>query len=168
MQKKHFIIIILSVIIAVFVILLFLYNSTDLNTTLSQNYIKGYLRKDTVITIGKNNLSVEFAKTPQEISKGLSGKNILAENEGMLFIFPVKIYPEFWMIDMNFDLDIIWISDNKIVYIHESVPAPSPGQNPKELPLYRPTEPVNYVLEVNAGYAKKNNVNVGDNVIINL
>ena len=81
----------------------------------------------------------------------------------MLFDFKQSTQPSFWMKDMNFSLDLIWISQNKIAGVTENVPAPS-NKNQK-LPLYSPPSPIDQVLEVNAGWAKKNNIAVGDEVI---
>ena len=107
---------------------------------------------------------VTVAKTASEKSKGLSGREDLAENHGMIFIFTPKTYPAFWMKDMNFALDIIWISDDTIVHIDENVPPPGKDQKDNELPLYRPPEAVNYVLEVNAGFSQNNGIKVGDKI----
>ena len=87
----------------------------------------------------------------------------MADDQGMLFDFgPTPASTPFWMKDMNFNLDFVWIAGNKVVGITPNAPAPlSPTEN---LPLYYPPEPVNQVLEVNAGWAKKNNVSVGDGV----
>ena len=104
---------------------------------------------------------LEIAKTPAEQEKGLSGRDALAEDEGMLFVFEVKGKPAFWMKDMKFPLDLIWLDNDKVVDISKNVPVPA-GENP--LPLYRPVSDINYVLEVNAGFAAKNNLQLGDKI----
>ena len=85
----------------------------------------------------------------------------------MLFIFDQKYQPSFWMFDMNFPLDIIWISDDVIVDIDRNVPIPKPNTLDYQLPLYTPEKPINYVLEVNAGFCEKNSIEVGDSVEFN-
>lgn len=107
-------------------------------------------------------IEVDIADNKQERSQGLSGRDSLAENEGMLFVFERHTTPTFWMKDMNFPIDIIWISDERIVQIDESVPNPEPGTSLSKLPLYAPSQPVNYVLEVNAGFSEDNGIGVGD------
>lgn len=134
--------------------------------TYPQNYDKGVstLKHESKVKIGLKEVDLEIVDTPQEKAKGLSGKPSISGDEGMLFIFNNKSYPSFWMKDMNFAIDIIWISDDTIVQIDENVPHPSYDQNDKELPLYRPPIAINYVLEVSAGFSKNNGIKVGDRI----
>jgi hypothetical protein len=112
--------------------------------------------------IGEVIIPVEIRRTPAELSAGLSGRLGLPPNQGMLFIFKRKDYHSFWMPDMNFPIDIIWITGGKIVGIHDNV---SNDFDPKNPVYYHPPQPVEYVLEVNAGFMEKNNLTVGDVVI---
>ena len=82
----------------------------------------------------------------------------------MLFVFEKKFIPVFWMKDMNFDLDFIWIRDNTIVDITERVPAPQPNITDTELLRYSPTSNVDQVLEVNSGWIQSHNIKVGDKI----
>ena len=95
-----------------------------------------------------------------------AGRKSMADNQGMLFEFSPPSQPAFWMKQMNFNLDFIWIKNNKIIFITENVPAPVRinSQLRIHLPLYYPPSTVDEVLEVNAGWAKKNNIAVGDEV----
>jgi len=71
--------------------------------------------------------TIDVAIVDDEISRreGLSVKDSLEENEGMLFVFEEKnIKPSFWMKDMKFAIDIIWIDNEKIVQINENVQPP--------------------------------------------
>lgn len=118
------------------------------------------------ITVGNTKVTVEIAKTGEERQKGLSGRTTLDANSGMLFVFAQKkAFPSFWMKDMLFPLDIIWIADGKITKIDKNVPIPSPAANQlSTLALYNPDKPIDYVLEVNAGFSDKNKLQVGDSV----
>lgn len=116
------------------------------------------------IKINDTEIFVEIAKTIEEKAKGLSERTNLPENQGMIFIFPYKTYPSFWMIDMKIPLDIIWISDNTIIQIDENIQPPESSTKNEELPLYKPSGAINYVLEVNAGFSQKMGIAVGDNV----
>lgn len=116
------------------------------------------------INIGGIEVKVDVAKTPKEKAKGLSGKSGLDENEGMLFVFEEDTYNSFWMKDMNFAIDIIWINDSKVTYISRSVPPPEPGTPDNELKLYSPSGPYDTVLEVNAGFSDRHNINIGDEI----
>lgn len=112
-----------------------------------------------LVTIGGKTIKVEMAQTLVERERGLSGKTILPEGTGMLFIFEKPDYYGFWMKDMNFPIDIIWIGrDYKIVDVSADV---SPSTFPK---TFSPKEPVQYILEVNSGWAEQNKVAVGDSI----
>ena len=120
------------------------------------------------LQVGSQILNVEIANTQAEQEQGLSGRSSMQANQGMLFDFgnSVSTTPAFWMKDMNFNLDFIWINKNKIVGITPNVPRPvnCKSADANCLPLYYPPSPANQVLEVNAGWAEKNNINVGDNI----
>jgi uncharacterized protein len=113
------------------------------------------------IKIGDRELTVRIADNEVTRQRGLSGVTNLAPDEGMLFIFKNKDNHRFWMKDMFIPLDIIWINDNKVTQIHEEVPPPAFGTPDVRLPLYIPNDKINYVLEVNAGFSKSNNIAAG-------
>jgi len=113
------------------------------------------------LSIEGNVFTYELAITPQEHEHGLSGRDPLPQNHGMLFVFDHKEQVSFWMKEMKFSLDMIWIDDNKIVDISKNVPAPIEGQR---LPIYSPKKPVNRVFKVNAGTADKLGLKEGDTV----
>lgn len=107
-------------------------------------------------------ISVTVASTTAAITKGLSGSVSLDQDSGMLFIFNTPERYRFWMPDMNYSLDMIWIgSDMKIVDISRNVPPLLDKSNPI---YYRPDVPAQYVLEVNAGWAERNQVVIGNTV----
>jgi len=117
------------------------------------------------LDINNNKVCIEIVDTPEKMSKGLSERNYLEENQGMLFVFGSKSIPRFWMKDMKFPIDIVWIDDNEIADISKNVPAPDENTPLNQLPHYSPSKPVNYVLEVNAGFADKHNVEIDNKVI---
>lgn len=117
------------------------------------------------IIVGKALINVEIADTNEKRMQGLSTKSSLADKEGMLFIFEDKdISPFFWMKDMSFPIDIIWINDAKIVQVDKNIPAPGVQTPDSELTLYKPAQPIDYVLEVSAGFSEENDIKVGDMV----
>ena len=67
------------------------------------------------ITVNDQILIADISATHEQRTKGLSVKDALAENEAMLFVFDVEAEHRFWMKDMKFPIDIIWISSDKIV-----------------------------------------------------
>jgi len=109
------------------------------------------------ISIGGNTLRVTVVSTEASRERGLSGRTGLQTDEGMLFAFPTDGTYGFWMKDMLFPIDMIWISaDKHIVYMAENV---APGTYPKS---FVPTQPARYVLEVPAGYAHGHSIKVGE------
>ena len=116
------------------------------------------------ILVGGQKLSVEIAVTPEELAKGLGGRESLGENQGMLFIFAKPSVYSFWMKDMKISLDFIWILNDKIIDITENVPPPKNSLAP--LPIYQPKEAADKVLEVNAGWVASHGIKTGDEVQI--
>ncbi|MFC1640996.1 DUF192 domain-containing protein [Patescibacteria group bacterium] len=87
----------------------------------------------------------------------------LSEGEGMLFIYSEEDLYSFWMKNMEFDIDIIWIRDDTVIDVSRNVPYPKDDVDDSDLPRYTPSSPVNFVLEVNSG--KADNIKLGDKVI---
>jgi uncharacterized membrane protein (UPF0127 family) len=106
-------------------------------------------------------VSIEVARTATAITKGLSGWENLCPDCGMLFIFNDNQIRRFWMKDMNFPLDIIWIKDDKIVGVAENVPL---FDSNNQIGAVMSPVSVNRVLEVNAGWAKSHGLQGGDGV----
>ena len=109
------------------------------------------------VTIDNKVYTVDTANTPAEQEQGLSGRSPLQNGTGMLFIFDTPDNYGFWMKEMNFPLDIIWISaDYHIVHIEKDL-------TPQTYPtVYYPNSPSQYVLEISAGQTDQNNIKVGD------
>ena len=106
------------------------------------------------------------AKTPKEQHIGLSDRNSLPLDTGMIFPFDHPDYYQFWMRHMKFPLDIIYVNGEKIVTVLENVQNPPYSmENP---PILRPQIPADKILEVNAGTAKKYNVKSGDTIKVTL
>ena len=119
----------------------------------------------TEVRIGGLVVQAELARTPHERAQGLGGRASLAEDAGMLFIFPKEQRQIFWMKDTRFPLDFVWISaDLRVLGVQENVPPPAPGTPDTDLPLYPSSGPVLYVLEVNGGLVERAGVRVGDAV----
>lgn len=123
------------------------------------------LPKFTKFKIGNKTYFIELARTAQEQQQGLSNRDQIG-SDGMLFVFASKGRPIFWMPDMRFDLDFIWISDGKIVEIQKNIPKPKPDQTTSQLPRYSPKENVDMILEVEAGFVKREGIVVGEMVEI--
>ncbi len=111
--------------------------------------------------VGKNKVNLILAKTESERKKGLSGRKSLPQDQGMLFKFDSKAKYGFWMKDMLFPIDIIWLDDNTVVYVVKN--AAPPTQAPA-LVVYYPSKDANYVLELNAGQADKFGIKEGTTI----
>lgn len=123
--------------------------------------------REQAITIGEAKLQVEIADTPETRSQGLSDREKLDDGYGMLFVFDSNDTkrPGFWMKNMNFDLDIIWIKQNQIIGISPNVPKPAdPKILNSNLPIYYPPSDVDSVLEVPSGWSTQHQIKVGDYV----
>ena len=111
-----------------------------------------------VITESGISINVEVSDTPEKRSLGLGKRDKLLKGWGMLFVFQERIPHHFWMKDMQFPIDIIWIDNRRIVYLAENVPPSENGSSPIVL---KPTRPSNFVLEIEAGGAKALGLKLG-------
>lgn len=104
-------------------------------------------------------VEVEVAETLWEQARGLMGRQSLAEDEGMLFVFSDEAPRSFWMKNTYIPLDLIFISqEKKIVEIKRNF---EPCQE-SNCPVYRSQASAKYVLEVNGGFCEKHQIEVGD------
>jgi uncharacterized membrane protein (UPF0127 family) len=108
------------------------------------------------IKIGENIFQAEVAASSVKRRQGLSGRKELCENCAMLFLFSERGRHSFWMKEMNFDLDIIWIDKNEIVQMAKNV------SRKEEFKAIQPEREADKVLEINAGLADKLGIKVGD------
>ena len=132
-----------------------------------QFYFRGQTPQQTngaTATINEQTYKLTVVKEQEDQQLGLSKYSSLPQDHGMLFEFPKADYYNFWMKDMKFPIDIIFINGDKIVSIAKNVPAPKKAE--EDLPLYQPEGPANKVLEISAGLAEKNGYKKGDTVKI--
>jgi len=121
----------------------------------------GTFSEPVAMQVGDVALSVAVADTPKDRARGLSYRTDLGEADGLLFVFDEPKRPGFWMREMRFAIDIIWISaEGRVSGIH---PELAPETYPE---TFRPEAPVQYVLEVPSGYAAEQGITVGDRVIL--
>jgi uncharacterized membrane protein (UPF0127 family) len=123
--------------------------------------IEGWSSFSSSVTIHtkNDNIEVEIASTSEAREHGLSDRTSLAQDHGMLFIFPTSGSYAFWMKDMHFPLDIVWIdADKKVVGISSDI---SPSTYPN---IFSPPSDILYVLELNAGQAQRYGLAVGKRI----
>ncbi|HSX25264.1 MAG TPA: DUF192 domain-containing protein [Candidatus Andersenbacteria bacterium] len=111
-------------------------------------------------------LLVSIAKTPQEQAKGLGGCPMLAKNTGMYFPFSTSAPQTFWMKNMIIPIDIVWISQGKVVGITSQVPFPHRGSDDASLVLYKSPQDVDAVLEIGSGMAQAYGLQDGSKVVL--
>jgi len=101
-------------------------------------------------------IDIEMALNETEWMMGLMFREELGANQGMLFIYPYEGNHGFWMKNTIIPLDMIFVnSDYEIVTIHKNT-------EPLSEKTYPPTEPIQYAVEVNAGFADKYDIKLGD------
>jgi len=115
------------------------------------------------ITLNGEKIFVEIVNTEQKREKGLSRRDSIGENEGMLFLFPKKGRYGFWMKEMKFPIDIVWIDGEKVVWIEKNVD-PQIGVPEEQLRVYTFSQDVDTVLEIKAGKAETLGLKEGDAV----
>jgi uncharacterized membrane protein (UPF0127 family) len=114
------------------------------------------------VTVNGLVLVADISVTNEQRTKGLSVKDGLDENEAMLFVFDNEAEHTFWMKDMKFPIDIIWINTNKtIVHIEHNL---QPCDYGLLCPTYKPGQDSLYVLETVSGFAEKHDVVQGTRV----
>lgn len=117
------------------------------------------------VEVGDKKLRVEVVTHPDSITQGLSERSEIG-SDGMLFLLPTQRQAHFWMKQMKFDLDLIWIKDGQVVGITANVPHPSATTPDHQLPNYPSPGEVAAVLEVPAGQAQQLGIVVGDTVTL--
>lgn len=116
--------------------------------------------KAVVVVGGDTRYYVDIARDAVSQARGLSGREQLAAAEGMLFVFSQPMPRLFWMNEMNFPLDFVWIRDRKVIGIAENIP--HPAANNGEIYRLSSPEPADMVLEINAGEIRARGIQVGD------
>jgi uncharacterized membrane protein (UPF0127 family) len=120
-------------------------------------------RHDTTVKIGDDHIKAEIAQSDQDKEQGLSGSSCIGVDQGMLFVFKESGKYDFWMKDMKFPIDIIWLNQSKQAVKVE--PGVSPETYPKTFVNERPAM---YVLELRAARAQQLNIVEGSQLQFNL
>jgi len=115
-----------------------------------------------IVFVAGHKIRAELAQSDEEKILGLSKRDNLASNVGMIFIYDEYNIPSFWMKDMLFPIDIIWIKDDMVVGFEKNVM--HPDSDNEKLLHYQPKTFVNYVLEVNSGFVAEKGIKIGDKV----
>lgn len=111
---------------------------------------------------------VEVVSSDKDVTKGLSGRDSIDDNQGMLFVLDNRYWQVFWMKDMRFNIDLLWLVGDVIIGYEENMLAPFPGILEEDLKKYQSPEPVDRVLELKAGTIDRLDIKIGDRVNLNL
>lgn len=123
-------------------------------------------KKNPLATINNHTFNLEIVTSQKDQETGLSKYSNISNDFGMLFPFEKEGNYSFWMKDMKFPIDIIFIRKNKIIKIFNNVPYPKSDNG--ELPIYSPGGLSDMVLEINAGLSERYKFKNGDWVDIKL
>lgn len=116
------------------------------------------------LKISNTLVNIEIVDNKAKRAKGLSGRDSLATDSGMLFIFEEADRHRFWMKGMRIPLDIVWLKEKRVVELLKNVQPPSEDQLDKDLAIYAPKVEIDSVLELNSGFIDERNVKLGDTI----
>lgn len=126
-------------------------------TTIKDFFQDTFMSNNRLLVVGTTVITAEVVDTPEDRHRGLSGRERLKPQSGMLFVFEEEGDYGIWMKDMLFPLDIIWInSHHEVVYFKENA---TPDSYPQ---TFQSPKLASYVLEVPAGFVKENLIKIGD------
>jgi uncharacterized protein len=127
--------------------------AVPIHTTAQDQYVK------TTVTAKNTTLVVDLALTPDQQSRGLSGREKMSENQGMLFVMHSPARYGFWMKEMKFPLDILWLDTKGVaVYLKQNL---QPCLTILNCPTYTPDTDSLYVLETVAGFSQRHAITKG-------
>ena len=140
----------ISINVSLYVIKLFTFN---------QSFAEEIVYSHAIVTTSTGEeIPVEVADTLKKRSLGLGQRTTLKKGWGMLFVFEKRKPHRFWMKDMQFPLDIIWLDNHRIVHIIHNA---KPVNSRDEPEIMTSPVPVNFVLEIAAGRAAKLRLKTG-------
>jgi len=107
-------------------------------------------------------IRAEAMRQATDLMRGMMFRDSLAPDRGMLFFHQQEAPAPYYTFQVKIPLDIIWMDrDRRIVAIAANVP-PCPAKSAADCPVYGGKMPTLFVLEVNAGFAAKNGLKIGD------
>ncbi len=144
MKKEH---VLLVLFLIIFIATILLINNNQNNGVCIEN---------------KKCFSVTLAETLKEKQIGLSETRVLLEDEGMFFVYSNPTQASFWMKEMNFSIDIIWIDENlEIIGVEKNL---EPCQNEKVCKVFYSPQEILYILEINSGLSEDYDFELGDRI----
>jgi uncharacterized membrane protein (UPF0127 family) len=103
-------------------------------------------------------LEVEVLVRDEDRAMGVMFRPSLPLDRGLLFVFEQSDFHGFWMKNCRFPIDMVWLDEEKrVVHLAEAVP---PCKS-EPCPVYEPLRRARYVVETNAGQARREKAVVG-------
>ncbi|WP_154224304.1 DUF192 domain-containing protein [Marinicella rhabdoformis] len=124
-------------------------------------FISGCQNNNNFVKLNNHEFTVELAESDESRAMGLMYRKEMADDEGMLFIFPNEYPRAFWMKNTLIPLDILYFDKNKKL-VSLSMNTPPCKNTTTRCPNYPSVKPAKYVLEINAGLSKKYGFKKGD------
>jgi uncharacterized membrane protein (UPF0127 family) len=136
--------------------------SNEIRITRPSNYLEGEFQE---FVVDNTSVMAVIADTGNKRKNGLSGVTEMGEDQGLFFVFNDRgVEPEFWMKDMLIPIDILWIEGETVVKIDHNVQPPAPDTPDRELTIYEPGQPIDFVLEVNGGFSDAKGIVTGSTI----
>jgi uncharacterized membrane protein (UPF0127 family) len=171
-MNKKYVYIVVCLVIAIctyFLLYMFTFGKTSVQNKMpdlkkESSFIQTEDLNQSILRITTSDRSVEsfkilLANTPASREKGLGGRKSIEENEVMVFVFDEIARHYFWMKDMQFSIDIVWLNkDKEVVHIERNI---SPDTFPQS---FGPSIDSKYVLEFKAGTANTFGIKIGDKI----
>ncbi len=160
MKSKQLLILIVIAILIIIFPAIFSHKITSDNKSVEKySDLCGMYDKKNIL-VGGNIIEAYISDTDCKRGLGLSGREMLKDHEGMIFIFDTVGSHGFWMKDMKFPIDILWLDDGlSLIGIEKTVATSTYPE------IFGQNYPSRYVLELPAGYSEENNVKVGNKII---
>jgi uncharacterized membrane protein (UPF0127 family) len=156
-KKNYLVILVFALIVAIGIVVAYFFSLSNVTSSIQYTNNQPSLSFISSDSTASTTIFLELATTTSEQEQGLSYRKSLANNSGMLFIFPDEEEQDMWMKDMHFSLDMIWFDKNfTVIDIKENA---TPESYPN---IFSPRQKAMYVLEVNAGFVAKNKIKIGD------
>lgn len=159
-RKEKVAIVYFLISLAIFSISLFSYKCISTEVC-KPSFIETIIRHKSKIITSNTTLFAEVADTSFSREEGLSGRSGLSEKRGMLFAFDLPGRYGFWMKDMSFPIDIVWINENGVVV--DIVENAKPEDYPE---VYVNKIPASYVLEIGANKSHDYGIYLGSKLLI--
>lgn len=129
-------------------------------------FIRNRMWSETIIRVNNTDLQILVADTLAKQHEGWSNKPDMLGKDGMLFIFGYNTPHAMVMRDMQFPIDIVWVSDSGTITDMVIGAKPEPGVAEADLIVYQSRLPSAAVLELKAGLISQLGLSIGDTVVI--